>query len=63
MEGFIFLGFILLVYFLPSVIASSRGHKNKPAIIVLNLLLGWTFLGWIAALIWAFTDNTEAVQT
>lgn len=62
MEGFLFLGFILLMYFLPSVIASSREHKNKPAIVVLNLFLGWTGLGWIVALIWAFTDNTKEVQ-
>jgi uncharacterized membrane protein YqaE (UPF0057 family) len=62
MEGFLFLGFILIVYFLPLVVASSRRHKNKSAITVLNLLLGWTLLGWIVALIWAFTDNTEAVQ-
>lgn len=62
MEGFLFLGFMLLMYFLPSVIASSREHKNKPAIVVLNLFLGWTGLGWIVALIWAFTDNTKEVQ-
>jgi hypothetical protein len=24
----------------------------------MNLLLGWTFLFWALALIWAFTDNT-----
>lgn len=59
MDGFLFLGFMLLMYFLPSVVANSRNHKNKPAIIVLNLFLGWTMIGWIAAMIWAFTDNTR----
>jgi hypothetical protein len=28
---------------------------------VLNLFLGWTFLGWVIAMVWAFTDNTRPV--
>ena len=46
----------LLLYFLPSLIASGRHHHNHVAIFVLNLLLGWTFLGWVIALVWAFTE-------
>jgi hypothetical protein len=42
-----------LLYFLPSII----GHRKQAfgGIFVLNLLLGWTVIGWIAALIWACT--------
>ncbi|MFA4889502.1 MAG: superinfection immunity protein [Candidatus Omnitrophota bacterium] len=43
------------LYFLPFLIASLRQHKNILAIFLLNLALGWTFLGWIAALIWSVT--------
>lgn len=43
------------VYFLPGIVAQARKHKNKDAIAILNLLLGWTGLGWIIALVWAFT--------
>jgi TM2 domain-containing membrane protein YozV len=46
---------ILALYFLPAFVAAVRFHPNKTAIFVLNLLLGWTFLGWIAALIWSST--------
>ena len=46
---------VLLAYFVPSVIAGARHHHQTGAILVLNLLLGWTLLGWIAALVWAFT--------
>ena len=46
----------LLIYFLPYVIANARHHHNSQAILLLNLLLGWTVLGWIAALIWSATD-------
>jgi len=41
------------LYFLPFLIASIRQHKNILAIFLLNLVLGWTFLGWIGALIWS----------
>ena len=39
------------VYFLPTLIAHRK--RNSQAIFVLNLFLGWTFLGWVIALVWA----------
>jgi hypothetical protein len=48
---------LLVAYFFPLVIAIARKHNNKLAISMLNLFLGWTFLGWIGALIWACTSN------
>jgi hypothetical protein len=47
-------------YFLPTIIAAIRKHNNTAAILLLNLFVGWTFLGWVAALIWASTDNVRA---
>lgn len=44
---------IFTVYFLPTLIAFLRQHKNKPAIFLLNLLLGWTILGWVISLVWS----------
>ena len=44
---------IFAVYFLPSLIAFLRQHKNKLAIFLLNLLLGWTVLGWVSSLVWS----------
>ena len=54
-----FLGFIisLIIYFVPTVIAIHRGHRNKVAIIVLNIFVGWSFIGWVVALVWSFTSN------
>jgi uncharacterized membrane protein YGL010W len=46
-----------VLYFLPWVIASVRGHRNRTAIGLTNLLLGWTAIGWIVAFIWAFTNE------
>lgn len=45
----------LVVYFLPTIIAFNRGTRNGGAIFALNLLLGWTFIGWGIALVWALT--------
>jgi hypothetical protein len=44
---------LLALYFLPSLIAGSRHLHERTAITMLNLFLGWTFIGWIIALIWA----------
>jgi len=45
-----------LLYFLPWLIAFGRGHKNTTAIFVVNLFFGWTFIGWVVALIWAVAN-------
>jgi uncharacterized protein len=45
----------IAAYLLPLSIAASRSHPNTIAIAALNILLGWTMLGWIAALVWALT--------
>lgn len=44
---------IIGVYFLPFIVASVRKHRQLAPILLTNLLLGWTVIGWIAALIWA----------
>lgn len=49
-----------LGYFLPWMVAALRGKSNAWAIFWLNLLLGWTVLGWIAALVLACTAHQFA---
>ena len=51
--GTIGLLLLLVLYFLPTIVGCRK--RNAPAICVLNLLLGWTILGWIVALVWACT--------
>lgn len=50
----------LIFFFLPSFIAMLRGHNNTFAIFLTNLLLGWSGIGWIVALIWSFTSIRKA---
>lgn len=47
--------FLWAFYFVPSLIAWTRKHRSLPAIIALNILLGWTGLGWIGALVWSLS--------
>jgi hypothetical protein len=45
----------LALYFLPTIIVLARRKKNVLGPILVNVLLGWTVIGWIVALIWALT--------
>jgi hypothetical protein len=47
----------IVMYFLPSFVAGVRKTKHQVAIFVLNLLTGWTFFGWVGAIVWAFADE------
>ena len=48
---------VLIIYFIPSILAAQKKKKNSFAIFLVNLLLGWTLLGWIVALVWAATKD------
>ena len=47
--------FMFAFYFLPSLVAYLRKHKNLLAIFLLNLFLGWSVLGWVISLVWSAT--------
>lgn len=50
---------LIVLYFLPSVIASARQHNEKGTIFMANLFLGWTGIVWFIVLIWSMTGNTK----
>jgi hypothetical protein len=58
------IGWILTVltlgYFLPWAIAATRGKSNAGMVGVITLLLGWTLIGWIVALVMACTAHQVA---
>ena len=51
---------VTVIYFIPALVAIYRHHRNRVAISVTNLLLGWTLIGWVVAFIWACTANVES---
>ncbi|MGI9142255.1 MAG: superinfection immunity protein [Fluviibacter sp.] len=59
MEPLIFGIFLVVVYFLPAASAYSRKHKSRSAILLVNLIFGWTLVGWLWAAIWCSTGNIE----
>lgn len=52
-------GTIILLGVVPSLIAFIRNHRRRRAILVLNLLTGWTGIGWVIAAVWSSTANIE----
>lgn len=52
---YMLLFFGIAIYFLPSIHAAINRHRNAGAIVALNLLLGWTFVFWVIALVWSLT--------
>lgn len=53
---------IVLVYLVPTIIAQRYRHPKQPAILMLNMALGWTIVGWVVAFIWAL-DAKPAPQS
>ncbi len=45
----------LILYFLPTLIEVLRGHPQKVPIFILDLLAGWTMVGWVVAIVWSCT--------
>jgi len=41
----------MLLYFLPTIL--GRDKRDVMGIFIVNLLFGWTVIGWFVALIWA----------
>jgi hypothetical protein len=41
---------ILALYFVPSIVALARGVPNVGSVVVIDVFLGWTFIGWVVAL-------------
>lgn len=53
--------FFLPLYFVPLIVAAIRKSRAIGGIAAVNILLGWTFLGWVGALVWAVVSNSDHV--
>lgn len=49
----------LAIYLIPAIIGFIRKKDNKMAILILNLLLGWSVVGWVVALVWAVSKDKQ----
>lgn len=53
----LYISTVVLIYFVPAILARNRTHAT--AIRVLNVLIGWTGIGWIALVIWALVATRQ----
>lgn len=58
--AFSILVFVAAIYFTPLLVASHRRHRQTLPIAALNLLLGWTLIGWAVSLVWALMVEEAA---
>lgn len=58
-QAFVTLALVVALYFTPTIVAAIRHHQNRVSIMLLNLFLGWTGIGWLAALIWSASALTK----
>jgi hypothetical protein len=52
---------IFFIYFLPALIAYRRRHRQFVPLTLLNLLFGWTGLGWVIVFMWSWSPDVKLV--
>jgi hypothetical protein len=60
--GFILVIALVALYFLPTLIAVGRHKANQGQVLVVNLFLGWSLIGWVVALTMAVGASSPAGQ-
>lgn len=51
-----------VISFLPTIIAFMRGSEKRIPILLINIFLSWTVIGWWGALIWAFVSAKRSAK-
>lgn len=46
-------------YFLPTIEASLRRHASLSSIVLINVFLGWSLIGWVVAIAWACAGSSK----
>jgi hypothetical protein len=58
--------FVFLVYWLPTIVAYQKNSPYDAFVAVLNLIVGWTVVGWVACFVGVLlmrkTDSTDEPQ-
>lgn len=57
MNHTMFMLLLVALYLLPAITAAFRKLPSANSIAVVNLFLGWTFIGWVVALAMAVAGN------
>ncbi|HEX5319333.1 MAG TPA: superinfection immunity protein [Stellaceae bacterium] len=49
----VILAVIVLLYILPTILAYGRDHPHRQSLALVNILFGWTLIGWVGVFLWA----------
>jgi len=55
--------FLIIFYIMPFCVAAARAHHSAVPIMLVNLLLGWTVIGWFVAMGWALYGPAQTPQS
>ncbi|WP_145542708.1 superinfection immunity protein [Yersinia frederiksenii] len=50
---------LIILYFVPFIIAKNRKHNKTGSIFLANLLFGWTLIGWAVSLVWSLSSDVS----
>lgn len=54
---------LIPLYLIPTIIAVTKGHRHKYAIIAVNVLGGLVYgIGWLVALVWSLVPPSLTAQ-
>jgi hypothetical protein len=54
---------IAALYILPTILAFGRDHAHRQALALVNILFGWTLIGWIGVFLWALLAQPGSGDT
>ena len=52
---------ILILYFAPTILAMKHRTRNRQMVAALNILAGWTLIGWVIAFVMAYSPDRDQV--
>jgi hypothetical protein len=51
------------MYFVPALVAVLQHHPHGIGIFLVNLVFGWTVIGWLGCLAWALIRPSQGLPT
>lgn len=58
----VLLGVIAALYILPTILAFGRDHAHRQVLALVNILFGWTLIGWLGVFLWALLGRPATVE-
>jgi hypothetical protein len=49
----------VIIYMLPTLVAYARDIPSRKTVTVVNIIFGWTLIGWFIAFLWAMLAETS----